>query len=180
MFFLFFKVSFNRIVITWKTCHFVEVYPRIDCVPWPIFKIIFFFLTQFIMNACYFVLWTWYLVSGTVSVRVPWEVYFLQWNDILKCVWMCVCDFYMILVSFAFLISFDGLELWGLAVVKFFVEGKLNETCSTTFQGLTEHLVLASFLLLAELYTDFDEGEHLWCLPETSCFELKNLMFFCR
>ena len=67
----------------------------------------------------------------------------------------------MILVSFAFLISFDGLELWGLAVVKFFVEGKLSETCSTTFRGLTEHLVLASFLLLAELYTDFDEGEHL-------------------
>lgn len=42
----------------------------------------------------------------------------------------------MILVSFAFLISFDGLG-GGLAVVKFSVEGKLNETCSTNFQGLT-------------------------------------------
>lgn len=54
-------------------------------------------------------LWILYFVTGTVAIQVSQETYSLQWNYILGYVWNCVCDLYMILVPFAFLIPFDGL-----------------------------------------------------------------------
>lgn len=53
-----------------------------------------------------------------------------------------------------------------------------DKTCSTTFQGLTEHLVLASLSPFSRALYWFWWMWTPLMLSETSCFELKNRIFF--